>query len=398
MRFWIILFLFGLFIGGMSPTVTAEKAEQARHILTLSDIHFDPFISCQNAIPCPLIQKLRSASVEQWRPLLTQYETSKPRYRIDTNIVLLTSTLRAAQKAVATCGSDFVLVLGDFLGHKYRKYYKKYSGDYTREGYQAFAHKTLAFLTAELAATFPDIDVYAVVGNNDTYDNNYTSTPSGLFFKETGSLWSGLIKNTDNRIAMQRQFVKAGYYALDLPNQDLRLIVLNSNLFSTRAKGKNIAKTANEEFDWLHRELVSVKAKQQKAFIVMHIPPSIDVYATQHTRLFTLLTLWQPEYVKRFNDELTQFSDSIAAIFSSHLHLDWFHYLTIKNQNEIPSVGVPSISPIFVSNPKFKLYRYSPQRQQLEDIATYYYPLKDRQEWRVESNKLCRSNLSHAAL
>src|SRR3990167_5060149 len=69
-------------------------------ILTLSDIHFDPFRACyeEKAKPCPLIQKLNEAPIEQWSTLLSQYDNQTPYYRFNTNYFLLNSSLQAAKK------------------------------------------------------------------------------------------------------------------------------------------------------------------------------------------------------------------------------------------------------------------------------------------------------------
>src|SRR5258706_16010342 len=66
--------------------------------LTLSDFHFDPFISCHNAVPCPLIQKLNASPYEKWPAIFKAYSKDAPQYRQDSNYTLLTSALIAAKK------------------------------------------------------------------------------------------------------------------------------------------------------------------------------------------------------------------------------------------------------------------------------------------------------------
>lgn len=372
----------------LAATVSAaadDKRDAPIRFLTLADIHFDPFIYCQEERPCSLIDRLRQAPVSEWPKILSKYKAKPPQYKNDTNYQLLKSSLAAAKKAAEEKHAQFVIVLGDFIGHSFKYNYPFYSQDKDGFGYQAFIKKNLEFLANELAETFPNLDVYSVVGNNDSYVDDYVSHPHGIFFKDAASIFSGLIKNKNNRAMMQQAFPVGGYYAVNLPDQpSLRLIVLNTVMFSDRAEGKGVEQGANQQLDWLHNELESVKAKHQKALIAMHIPMGIDVYISPQFRLFTLIEFWEPRYTQRFKIELQQFSPEIAAIFTGHLHSDWFQTLKVSNSNDIPVTSTPSISPIFGNNPGFKIYSYSLQSQQLEDFLTYYYPISDKRAWGME--------------
>ncbi len=374
---FILMIIFFLSIQSIAGEIKNQDDADTIAFLALADIHFDPFFSCAKKIPCPLIQQLRQASSTEWSSIFERYDTSKPLYRRDTNYTLLKSVLSATKKISEKQNIQFVLILGDFLGHDYRDEYRKYSNDDSAEGYQAFVRKTFAFLTDELAANFKTIDVYMVVGNNDSYQGDYVSNPQGIFFKETATRWSTLIKNKMNRETMRKQFANAGYYAVELSKKDhLQLIVLNSNLFSRKERGRHISKGVNDEMQWFHQTLMSMKEKKQKAVIVMHIPESIDVYATHRFRLFTLFELWKSEYIKRFEKELNQFAESIVGILTAHLHSDWSQMQILENGDEIPLSGVPAVSPIFGNQPGFKIYNYSLKNQRLNAGMTYVLALK----------------------
>ena len=185
---------------------------------------------------------------------------------------------------------------------------------------------------------------------------------------------------------MKSEFDKGGYYAVTIPDQpNLRLIVLNTTLFSTIGAGKGIRQAANEQLNWLHKELEFARVKHQRVFIAMHIPPVVDVYALLRIRLFTLVQLWKPRYIQRFQAELKQFAPQIAGMFSGHLHSDWYQILTFDNSNEFPFTGTTSISPIFNNNPGFKVYSYSANLE-LDNFITYYYSLRDKQSWMSNSS------------
>lgn len=371
------LILLSANLGAAAAPVTESKP--ISYVLALADIHFDPFLACADATSCPFMQKLQHSSANLWPKLFAIYDVSQPQMRQDSNFVLLTSSLAAARKVAAEHHPQFVLILGDFLAHDMRAKYKKFTNDNSLAGFQSFVYKTLEFLNIEINQYFPKLDVYAVVGNNDTYAGDYVSSPNSQFFQDTAKIWSHLIKNPTNRAAMQKSFIRAGYYAVTIPSQPrLRLIALNSNVFSYKAKGRNVTLAANDELNWLHKELEASKAHQQQVFIAMHIPMSLDIYASERIRLFTLMQLWAPRYTATFNTQIQQYAPSISAIFAGHLHSDWFQNLTFNRINDIPTSGAPSISPIIGNNPAFKLYAYSPHTFKLIDTITYFIPLSNR--------------------
>lgn len=363
-----------------SPTTPLNE-----NFLTIADIHFDPFLSCGKTSPCKLIDTLRAAPAKDWAGILAKADNTMPRYGEDSNYPLLTSTLNAAKNIAATQHVKYVIVLGDFLGHDYRSDYNHFSSDKSSASYRQFVLKTMQFVSMQLAATFPNIDVYSTIGNNDSYGGDYVTNADGHFFRDMTSVFSKLIVSKENRARMLKSFPNAGYYSVILSKPlNLRLIVINSNLFSYKAQGKNTDKSANAQLAWVHAQLEDAKKQNQKVFIAMHIPVGIDVYASLRVKLFTLMELWKTQYLNRFQDELKAYAPQVAAVLAGHLHSDWFQVLTFNNSQEIPVTGTPSVSPIFGNNPGFKVYNYSLGTKALQDFATYYYPLNTQHAWTEE--------------
>ncbi|HTM64471.1 MAG TPA: metallophosphoesterase [Gammaproteobacteria bacterium] len=366
---------------------SAVAADDSVYFLALADIHFTPVSMCSSVRqrPCPLLQRLRTAPVYQWQMILAEQDNAAPSYRKDTNYVLLQKNLEAAAAAASKYKVDFVIVLGDTLGHDFRYYYKKYSQDKTQEGYRDFVRKTLEFMSAQLAAAFPGKNIFMVTGNNDTYSSNYQSVPGGDFFNQTGALWSALIRNAHDRVEMRSEFPIAGYYAVDVPGySDLRLVVLNSVLFSSRAVGHGAERASAAELQWLHQQLQQAKDQHQKVLIAMHIPPVLDVYVTRRWRLFTLLEFWRPDMIQRFKNELAAYYPQVAGIVTGHLHYDWMQALIVGNHHDIPVISVPSVSPIFGNDPGFKIYHYSSSDNNIDDYYSYTLPVKGTGTWSIQ--------------
>src|SRR3990167_2330784 len=367
----------------------AARENDLLRFISISDIHFDPFITCyreKTGKPCPLIGKLQRAPIEEWAELFMQYDTDPPYYKLNTNYPLLNFALTVAKNIAKQNDAQFILVLGDFIGHDYQKYYEKYSMDYSESGYQLFFKKTLEYLTHELTKAFPNIDVFPVIGNNDSYYGDYIFHRNGEFYNVLQSIWISLIKDKTNRTLMKTSFLEGGYYVAEIPHHpDLRLIVLNTVLFSNRAIGRGINQAAWEELNWLHKQLELAHSKHQHVMIAMHIPPGVDIYASLEFRLFRLLDLWKLEYTKRFESELREFASDILIIFAGHLHTDWFQVLTLNNIHRIPITGTPSVSPIYGNNPGFKLYTYSAKSQRIVNFETYSYSIHTNHLWQRES-------------
>ena len=162
---------------------SSQQVSTTYPFLTLADIHFDPFLGCHRVSPCPLIQKLQRADVSEWPAILKAGDNDPPQYKQDTNYALLTTSLAAVKAEAAIHHVQFVIVLGDFLAHEFRHRYKKFTHDRSRAHYQLFVKKTLTFVNNEIAHTFPNINVYSVVGNNDSYHGDYYSSPHDFFNK-----------------------------------------------------------------------------------------------------------------------------------------------------------------------------------------------------------------------
>lgn len=386
--FLLITILMSLSAFADNQSTPEDSANTPLNFLSLADIHFDPFAHCENVKPCPLITKLRQASAAQWPSILSHLDIQPPQLKQDTNAYLLNSALAASKQAAIANQAQFVLILGDSLGHDYKREYKRFSGDQSGAGYRSFVRKTLEFLTQQLSLAFPSVDVYMAVGNNDSYQGNYITNADGLFYQDTANIWSNLIKSSSNREQMRKQFSHSGYYSVMLSKKaNLRLIVLNTTLFSYKAKGKNLESEAIKQLNWLHAQLQAAKDRKEKVFIAMHIPEGIDFYLTLRTRVIRLMTLWKQPYIQRFETDIALFSAEIAGIFVGHLHSNWMQILSFNN-NEIPEAGVASISPIFGNYPGFRVYSYSQQPLQLKSYINYDYELKSGQQWKMRDSSL----------
>jgi hypothetical protein len=315
------------------------------------------------------------AKPSAWAKLLKQSEASNAFYRYeDSNYALLHTTLTAAQEAATVQHAQFVLILGDMLTHRLRSSYQIYSGDRSQAGYDLFVKKMVMFLVSELRHAFPGQDVYLLQGNHDHAREGYVVDTDAAFYETLSTPWATLIKNKANRESMLQTFPQGGYYAVDLPDQPhIRLIMLNSILFSNYARGKAIQEMAMQELTWLQQVLEKAKDKNQIIWIAMHVPQFSNIYSAHGMPLLHLESLWYSPDRVRFDNTLRLFSDRIAVLFAGHLHAHWCDAIATQGGN-ILVVGVPSVSPINGNDPMFQIYQYELQQGRLKGVMNYIYP------------------------
>jgi len=348
--------------------VAHAQQKECVSLFTLSDIHFDPFSSSQSHHkPCPLIHSLEEHSVSSWPAIFSKMA---PNYQVmgkDTNFSLLNTMLKVGKKIAHQENTTFILMLGDILGHQYKKKYFDYADHPSQKKYQLFVRKTFNFINQELQKNFYPLVIYPVVGNNDSYHQDYQLIANGDFYSDFPKFWPSLIN-----FSHQPTLKEAGFYAIDLPKHPaLKLISLNSVLFSRNAKGQHLHQTAINQLNWLEKELIKVKSKHQQAIIALHIPPSVNIHLGNRIHLFNLMELWHPEYKTQFEQILNRFP-FIIAIFAGHLHIDWSSLWKLK-KNHVWILGTPSISPIFGNHPSFKNYSFCSTSTKTIEFTTYYF-------------------------
>ncbi len=345
--------------------------------ISVADIHFNPFAGCEKVpAPCPLVIQLQRANYSDWETIFKQLGEKKlSTYSQDTNYPLFKFSLLELRKINQQEHPEFVLVLGDFLAHNFYRQYARYSKDRTRAGYRAFVEKTLQFMTYQFQLVFPTIDVYPAIGNNDSYTGNYGIVPRGEFFQDAMNAWLPLIKDKTNRGNFRRNFPVGGYYTVNLSKHENDcIIMLNTVIFSARAKGENLTQAAEQELAWLHQQLLSAKAQRKKVILAFHIPVGIDVVATLRNK-FNISEYWKPAYSQQFENELKDFSNVVTEMLPAHIHIDILRFIVLKELADIPVSFTPSISPIFGNDPGVKVFTYDPATFTLKKFDTYYFPL-----------------------
>ena len=359
-------------LAGLSAIPSSAESATGK-VLLLADIHFDPL-----AKPA-VVPRLIREDVSQWPAILADpsspnQETFSPLGQ-DTNYRLFQSTVSAA---ASQRPFDFVVLIGDYLRHKFKDAFVQAGG--LPADFPAFATKTAVFVlnTIQSATSVP---VYVAVGNNDTTCDDY-----GL--DANGPLLRGLADSANifvNQPKAAESFRLAGYYSLPHPAvAHDQIVVLNSVLWSRKAFicGSTSTDLGDAEMNWLEVQLATAQASDNKVILVMHVPPGVDTfYTSQGGEGKPPVEFWREAYLTRFTDLMRRYADIVQIVLAAHIHRDDFRILSGSGPQAAISIRIiPSVSPIYKNNPAFAVLRDDPSSGEIYGTETYFLDLTRKRE------------------
>jgi sphingomyelin phosphodiesterase acid-like 3 len=372
-----------LALNANSVTTPAQAAIPA---LLLSDIHFEPFWDPTK------VPQLIAAPTSGWRAILAAAPSPDQPQRFqslqqicharaaDTSFALWDSSLRAMRSHAA--GLKFVAVSGDLLSHAFSCKYNTLFSDSTPEAYRVFVEKTLDYVIDELYDAFPNLPVYIALGNNDSDCGDYRLDAHSKFLTAIGKEVTRNFPASELQAA-QESFAAGGYYGTSLPSpiQNARLLVLNDIFMSksyTTCSGKPDATAANAQITWLRQQLTEARAGKQKVWVMGHIPPGVDLYATA-SQMVDFCGGQEPKMFlssEKLADALTDSSDVVELAIFGHTHMDEIKLLKVDSGSPatakvIAVKVVSSISPINGNRPSFTLAQVDPSTAALKDYKVF---------------------------
>ena len=326
------------------------------------------------------MDKLALAEPAQWEQILAGGSPKFPPYGRDTNWPLFTSVLQAATKT--TPDAAFTIVTGDLLVHHFREQFNAAATVHDDEAFRSFVRKSVKFVALELKKRSPLTPVFVTLGNNDDECGDYAIQPDGPFLNDTASVVGDLagVVNTAS-------YVHFGSYSVANPAlKHERIIVLNTVFFSpryaNRCGGQGVEDAGEKLLGWLANELAAAQARHEKVWLVYHIPPGVDAFATTHAKTpGTVALLWKESYAGKFLSLLEQYSGVVGPNFAGHIHVDDFRLLGGSLKTSPFVMIAPAVSPITGQNPTFRVVKFDAHGN-LKDQETYY--LQNLTDWQLE--------------
>ena len=356
-------------------------------VVMLSDFHFDPFHD-PSKYPA-----LRGTPIAEWAPLLNQPDSATQAGDYahlqstchargeDSSWAVLKRSLEAAHTQQPR--PLFVTVSGDLLTHNFECRLKTIDPGATPEAVSSFATKTLAFLALQLRDSFHKTPVYLALGNNDSGCGNYHQTPGSPFLHTVDDSIAANFTLPEDRKRAVRAFSDRGDYSVLLPRSmhRTRLIILQ-NVYGTPSYGScdgggDTDKAAVLQMDWLRAQLVSAKKDHQKVWVMAHIAPGIDTYATYHKfvgspdKLCSVATPTLLLSSDALTRTLTDFAPIVKLAIFGHTHMDEIKLLHNAAGANVAAKLVPSVSPVNGNVPSFLVATVQPRTAVMLDYAVF---------------------------
>ncbi len=357
--------------------MAADGQSIERKIISVTDIHFDPFYDPS------LAKELAMSPYRRWDAIFSKIKEKTPSaYNTETNPFLFQKILSAMKRK--SNGISAVVFAGDILAHNFNDMITKYihaNSDYERND---FIHKTIGYVSMKLNKTFPNVPIYFSLGNNDAYNGDYKLADDGEFLHANVDLFfENFIKKPKSRTEFYSTFPVHGYYSVPFPAvHHGRFIGLNTIFFSTRYTAIAGGPPGKTELDWLEKELAKAKQAEEKVWLLLHIPPGVNVYSTQRDstqQRMNVSLFWQTDYNQRYLELIRKYGDVIVSSFAGHTHMDDFRLIygaDKENKRAVDFIHISaSVSPVFGNNPAFQVIRFNPRSGTPTDTVTYYMDL-----------------------
>lgn len=364
-----------------APPAAADSGATA---LMISDIHFDPFHDPGKA------RQLAHTPVAQWESVLKSPPSPDQQQAfddlqkqcgargIDTSFPLLVATIQAMHERQSD--PDFITITGDLIAHGFECRYKATVQDSTAQGYTEFAANTIQFVMDQLRGSFSGVPIYTSLGNNDSDCGDYQIDTHSAFLARTGATLADALPPGERRHA-QAEFATGGYYSVTMapPLLDTRVIVLNDVYFSPKYKncaGKPDPSAGAAEIGWLGQTLAQAHENGQNVWVMGHIPPGVNLYATVK-KMSDVCGAGSAEMFMdsdKLDGLLTQYADIVRLGLFAHTHMDEVRLVVPDGgdpSSGVPVKLVPSISSVDGNNPSFTVARVDPPTAALKDVDVF---------------------------
>lgn len=232
-----------------------------------------------------------------------------------------------------------VVITGDFLAHHF---------DYTK------ATATMSDIARLFDRAFPHAQFVIALGNEDAGCADYGFALNSGFARSVASAWAPLVDRNGAAPSFARTFASAGFYVAKLPLAHTEAVVLDDVFWSPfyRACGANGPQDGAARIrDGLRSALGS---GNERRWVVAHIPPGIDVYAsTQVGHGFLAVPYLRAGPSAEFLGLLQEPAANVSLALVAHSHRFAYRIAGAGSERPVPLLLVPALSPIYKNAPAF---------------------------------------------
>lgn len=290
-------------------------------------------------------------------------------YRCDAPEILVNSSLNSISKFSEenNIEFDFAIFTGDLVDHD----------EVSLTSYEMTVESE-EVVFRDIKNKLKDVPVYSVMGNHDNFPYGELAQENHGFsnmFSWNAELMADLWEDYGWLSPKESQYARKHYTGFSVETKrGLKVIALNSNVWYKKNHYAYWNATTPDnfgQFDFLVQELVESEAKDQRVWIIAHIPFSSDALPLP-SKLFA-------EVVERFSPY------TIANIFFGHTHLDQFQILYSSSgddaktiENVVASSWISqAVTPWIHSNPSWRYYTVDKDTFSVMNAYNYYTKLNE---------------------
>jgi sphingomyelin phosphodiesterase acid-like 3 len=254
---------------------------------------------------------------------------------------------------------DFILFGGDCLAHGTK---------FNRSQLQS----VFRLVVDGMSSVYPGIPLLVTLGNNEFASDYGTFSDDPADFASLGEVMRPFLS-----AGQFSTFLNGGYYYHDLDDKKLRLLLLNTVIYSSRASRNSTLPDPYDQFAWIATSASAAHAKGYGVGIAMHIPPGISY--------IDLSQGWPDHYVQTF-DRVCK-DNNILFTLAAHTHYDMLMpVFGATGASKGYSLSSPAVSPVHGNNPAFRLVDYDGSG--ILNVHQYYTDIlmnpQDELSWQKE--------------
>lgn len=322
----------------VNPSNTAKTI----NIFSISDLQIDPLY---NAYSTDVSSLCRGNNNSEIANNFGQYGCNTPEGTLDSMV-----NYAVKNKLKPT----FILLGGDNIAD---------SLDYSREDNDKLQSKIIS----KLQTAFPKIPIYPIIGSTEF------STKFGQFSTDSTDLKAlNSVLGVSLTDSEKETFMKGGYFAHDFPKFNVRILFLNTAIYSASRSFNSSETDPYGQFQFILDQGEEAAKKNIGIGAIMYLPPI--------TNSTTFPNGMHSEYSTKLINLFNQ--TNFKFIISGYTHTDSI-FPVYSNSTQSYVMTNPSVSPLFGNNPGFRMLRI--RAGVLEDFDQYYFDIsrKDSQ-WNKE--------------
>ena len=337
-----------------------------------------------------LVADLAAADASQWEAILQRSKlTAFSPYGQDSNWWLVRSAFDAMARTVPN--PALIMFTGDMLAHSFPKTFRSITHDNDPDHYRAFVLKTFDFMALELRKRFPDVKILVTPGNNDEECGDYSIAENGVFLSDTARRARDLAREGGQ---FEATWKSLGSYSIEHPTlRGIRIVSVNTVFWSNKYRSTDFNKSCatvdstagSAQLAWLESQLAEAEQTHEKVWLMFHVPPGIDGWASTHPNpggsgansapakscADSIVPMWVPQWTASFEKLMKQYQSTVLASFAGHTHVDSF--MVVGSDKDVRQFVLinPPISPVYDQNPGFRIVNFRGNGT-LADQTTYY--------------------------